>query len=45
LRYRRARVRIGDSSALQGQDWLILTSPDGGAALAFKKVGELPEAA
>jgi hypothetical protein len=27
-----------------GQDWLILTSPDGGAALAFQKVGELSEA-
>ena len=27
-----------------GQDWLILTSPAGGAALAFQKVGELPEA-
>jgi hypothetical protein len=27
-----------------GQEWLILTSPAGGAALAFQKVGELPEA-
>jgi len=27
-----------------GQDWLILTSPDGGTALAFQKVAELPEA-
>ena len=27
-----------------GQDWLILKSPAGGAALAFQKVGELPEA-
>jgi hypothetical protein len=27
-----------------GQDWLILTSPAGGAVLAFQKVGELPEA-
>jgi hypothetical protein len=44
LRYRRARVRIGDRSALHGQDWLILTSPDGRPTLAFKKVGELPEA-
>jgi len=26
-----------------GQDWLILTSPAGGPALAFQKVGELPE--
>ena len=28
----------------RGQDWLILTCPAGGAALAFQKVGELPEA-
>jgi hypothetical protein len=28
----------------EGQDWLILTSPAGGAVLAFQKVGELPEA-
>lgn len=28
----------------RGQDWLILTSPAGGAALAFQKVGELPRA-
>ena len=28
----------------QGEDWLILTSPAGGAVLAFQKVGELPEA-
>ena len=28
----------------EGQDWLILTSPAGGVALAFQKVGELPEA-
>ena len=28
----------------KGQDWLILTSPAGGAALAFQKVDELPEA-
>jgi Glyoxalase-like domain len=28
----------------RGQDWLILTSPAGGPALAFQKVGELPEA-
>ncbi len=27
-----------------GQDWLILTSPAGGAALAFQKVEELAEA-
>jgi hypothetical protein len=27
-----------------GQDWLILKSPAGGAVLAFQKVGELPEA-
>jgi hypothetical protein len=27
-----------------GQDWLILTSPACGAALAFQKVGELPGA-
>jgi len=27
-----------------GQDWLILTSPAGGAVLAFQKVGELAEA-
>ena len=26
-----------------GQDWLILTSPVGGAVLAFQKVAELPE--
>jgi hypothetical protein len=24
-----------------GQDWLVLKNPDGGAALAFQKVGEL----
>ena len=28
----------------KGQDWLVLTSPAGGAALAFQKVGELPGA-
>jgi hypothetical protein len=28
----------------KGQDWLILTSPVGGTALAFQKVGELPGA-
>lgn len=28
----------------RGQDWLILTSPAEGQALAFQKVGELPEA-
>jgi hypothetical protein len=28
----------------KGQDWLILTSPAGGVALAFQKVGVLPEA-
>jgi hypothetical protein len=28
----------------KGQDWLILESPVGGAAMAFQKVGELPEA-
>jgi hypothetical protein len=28
----------------KGQDWLILTSPADGVALAFQKVGELPEA-
>jgi catechol 2,3-dioxygenase-like lactoylglutathione lyase family enzyme len=28
----------------QGQDWLVLRRPDGGAALAFQKVVELPEA-
>jgi Glyoxalase-like domain len=28
----------------KGQDWLILTSPGGGAVLAFQKVGELPGA-
>ena len=27
----------------RGQDWLILTSPAGGAVLAFQKVGELRE--
>jgi hypothetical protein len=27
-----------------GQDWLVLKSPAGGAALAFQKVRELPEA-
>ena len=27
-----------------GQDWLILTGPADGAALAFQKVGELPKA-
>ena len=27
-----------------GQDWLILTSPAGGATLAFQKVGALPRA-
>ena len=26
-----------------GQDWLILTSPAGGPALAFQKVARLPE--
>jgi Glyoxalase-like domain len=26
----------------RGQDWLILTSPAGGPALAFQKVGEPP---
>jgi Glyoxalase-like domain len=29
---------------VRAQDWLILTSPAGGAALAFQKVGELPGA-
>jgi Glyoxalase-like domain len=28
----------------RGQDWLVLKSPAGGAALAFQKVPELPEA-
>jgi hypothetical protein len=28
----------------KGQDWLVLKSPASGAALAFQKVGELPEA-
>jgi Glyoxalase-like domain len=28
----------------QGQDWLVLRRPDGGAALAFQRVAELPEA-
>ena len=28
----------------KGQDWLVLRRPDGGAALAFQKVAELPEA-
>jgi len=28
----------------KGQDWLILTSPSGGAVLAFQKVGGLPGA-
>jgi hypothetical protein len=28
----------------RGQDWLVLKSPAGGAALAFEKVRELPEA-
>jgi hypothetical protein len=28
----------------KGQDWLILTSPAGGAVLAFQKVGQLPGA-
>jgi catechol 2,3-dioxygenase-like lactoylglutathione lyase family enzyme len=28
----------------KGQDWLVLKSPAGGAALAFQKVGELSEA-
>jgi Glyoxalase-like domain len=28
----------------KGQDWLVLKSPAGGAALAFQKVGELPGA-
>jgi catechol 2,3-dioxygenase-like lactoylglutathione lyase family enzyme len=28
----------------KGQDWLILTDPAGGRALAFQKVDELPEA-
>jgi len=27
---------------LRGQDWLILTSPAGGPALAFQKVADLP---
>jgi catechol 2,3-dioxygenase-like lactoylglutathione lyase family enzyme len=28
----------------KGQDWLILTSPGGGAVLAFQKVAQLPGA-
>lgn len=28
----------------KGQDWLVLETPAGGRALAFQKVGELPEA-
>jgi Glyoxalase-like domain len=28
----------------KGQDWLVLKSPANGVALAFEKVGELPEA-
>ena len=28
----------------RGQDWLVLKSPTGEVALAFQKVGELPEA-
>ena len=27
----------------RGQDWLVLTAPDGGRELAFQKVDELPE--
>jgi Glyoxalase-like domain len=44
------RYRPGDEPPepgrpdLKGQDWLVLRSPVGGAALAFQKVGELPEA-
>jgi hypothetical protein len=44
------RYRPGDEPPapgepdLRGQDWLVLKSPAGGAALAFEKVLELPEA-
>jgi catechol 2,3-dioxygenase-like lactoylglutathione lyase family enzyme len=44
------RYRSGDEPPAPGQpdpagqDWLILTSPAGGAVLAFQKVAELAEA-
>ncbi len=45
LRYRPGHEPPGPGQLdPRGQDWLILKSPAGGAALAFQKVGELPEA-
>jgi catechol 2,3-dioxygenase-like lactoylglutathione lyase family enzyme len=45
LRYRAGDEPPGAGQPDQkGQDWLVLRSPDGGAALAFQKVAELPEA-
>jgi catechol 2,3-dioxygenase-like lactoylglutathione lyase family enzyme len=45
LRYRAGDEPPGPGQPdSHGQDWLILTSPGGGAVLAFQKVGELPEA-
>jgi|HubBroStandDraft_3_1064219.scaffolds.fasta_scaffold04439_6 hypothetical protein len=44
------RYRAGDEPPAAGQpdpagqDWLVLTSPAGGVALAFQKVQELPQA-
>jgi hypothetical protein len=45
LRYRTGDEPPGPSQPdPRGQDWLILTSPAGGAALAFQKVDGLSEA-
>jgi catechol 2,3-dioxygenase-like lactoylglutathione lyase family enzyme len=45
LRYRAGDEPPGAGQRDQkGQDWLVLRRPDGGAALAFQKVAELPEA-
>jgi Glyoxalase-like domain len=45
LRYRPGDEPPGSGQPDQrGQDWLVLKSPAGGAALAFQKVGELPAA-
>jgi catechol 2,3-dioxygenase-like lactoylglutathione lyase family enzyme len=44
LRYRPGDEPLGAGQPdLRGQGWLVLKSPDGGAGLAFQKVGELPE--
>ncbi len=45
LRYRAGDEPPGPGQAdPKGQDWLVLKDPAGGAALAFQKVSELPEA-